>query len=177
MFLLASFPMPLLGQEGANRAGGYTEALRYTFQWLQKRHELPRVRQFKFDPTPRGRKQISPGAATAVTEKLGLASGEYEITCSDDLGEKYEEGCRLPDDEEGFISAELESLQKQTATVSTQIYYASEPGGRLAFLGLTLGLERSPSEDGWVVQKLLSTERGSSQPVGVVRPGLEQSGT
>lgn len=162
LVLLASFAMPLFGQEKASRAGACTEALRYTFQWLQERDELPDVRQFKFDPTPRGRDQMSEAVATVVTENLGLASGQYEIICPDDLGEKYEEGCRLPDDEVGFISAELESLQEATATVSTQIYYASEPGGRVAFLGLTLELERSSSEDGWVVRKVLSTERGSS---------------
>lgn len=163
LFLLSlSFPQSPYAQENADRAEVYAEALRYTFQWLQKRDELPGVRQFKFDPTPRGRDQMSPAVATIVTERLALSSGEYEITCPDDRGEKFEEGCRLPDDEEGFISAELESLQADTATVSTQIYYASQPGGRLAVLVLTLELERSTSGDGWVVRELLSTERGSS---------------
>lgn len=162
VLLSLSFPQFLYAQEDANRAEVYAEALRYTFQWLDERGELPGVRQFKFDPTPRGRKQMSPAVATIVMEKLGLSSGEYEITCPDDPGEKYKEGCRLPEEEEGFISAELESIQDDTATVSAQLYYALEPGGRLTTLVLTLELERSTSADDWGVRKHVATERGSS---------------
>lgn len=155
-----SVPQPLNAQEDANRGEAYAEALRYTFQWLERRDVLPEVRQFKFDPSPRGRYQMSPGVATTVMEKLGLSPGQCEIICPDDQDEKFEEGCRLPDGEKGFISADLESLQRDTAIIATQIYHASEFGGQVAFMGLTVKLERSEPEEAWVVRELLGRDHG-----------------
>lgn len=160
--LLTSFPSPLVSQTGPDTAEVHAAALRYTFQWIDEHDGPEGVRRFGFDATPRGTKQVPPRVAREVMEMLDLSPGEYRVICPDDLGKKFEEGCRLPDGEDGVISTELLRLDGDTAAVSTQIYYAGEPGGRLTFLGLTLELVRSPAEGGWVVRKHLEVERGSS---------------
>lgn len=160
--LLTGSPSPLFSQTGADTAEVHVAALRYTFEWVGEHDGPEGVREYRFDATPRGTRQVPPKVAREVMEKLDLSPGDYRVICPEGVGKKFEESCRLPDGENGFISTEFLRLDGDTAAVSTQIFYAGKPGGRPTFLGLTLELVRSPAEGGWVVRKHLEVERGIS---------------